>query len=277
MEDELYFTNDELDVFAEHLQTLTSKDVVSLRKSAQAKLIELNPDIMQGIKDSKMILHNHAHKNHMTSLIFPCSYNKGKVNWIGIRYGKAERDIKELNRTVDSMSGFKNGTSSKYANKDEKDIKMQFQKHACLQVNIGYTGLEVGIFHAVPWGAIDRMYLHDILDKNDEEKINKIKDEIRKIQFYGYKWHVYDTTNQDEKYQTEIFDFDLSSPDDFIKWYSEKDKDGCFSSMLMHFPRYDKRINKDNIVNTCLDVMKQLYPLYKAISWDISYKGNISL
>ena len=44
--------------------------------------------------------------------------------------------------------------------------------------------------------------------------------------------------------------------------------------MLAHFPRYDSRINKANLVNTILDIFEQLYPIYKLISWDIEYKGG---
>ena len=35
----------------------------------------------------------------LTSLIRPCQYNKGRVAWLGVRYGKNEYEIKELVRT----------------------------------------------------------------------------------------------------------------------------------------------------------------------------------
>lgn len=274
MVDKQYFENSDLDIFRWDLQSSSSKDIRDARKIAQSKLIALNPEIIRGIKSNKLDLYNHAQKNHITSLIFPCTYNKGHVNWIGIRYGKSERDIKELNKTVDRMSGFRNGNSSRYANNRSNDIKMQFQKHACLQIDISYDGVDVGIFHAVPYGAIDRIYLHDVIDKDDKSKINLIVQELKKIQFYGYKWHIYDTNAIDEVFLNRIFDFDLRQPEDFLSWYDKYDKDGCFSSMLMHFPRYDKRISENNIIDTCISIIKQLYPLYKAISWDISYKGK---
>ena len=47
--------------------------------------------------------------------------------------------------------------------------------------------------------------------------------------------------------------------------------------MLVHFPRYDKRVNTENIVDTVLDIFEQLYPLYKLISWDIEYKGKVEI
>ena len=41
--------------------------------------------------------------------------------------------------------------------------------------------------------------------------------------------------------------FDNENSEDFITWYSKHDRNGCYSSMLVHFPRYSEKITKDNI------------------------------
>ena len=273
----MYFSNEDYETFKLENQSLNTKEIRDRRKIIQEKLLRLNDDINEYIKQEGLEIYNHSNRNHITSLIYPCTYNHNHVNWLGVRYGKAERDIKELNKTVDIIKGFNSGRSSKWCEDVNQNTEMQFQKHAYIQIDISYDGVDVGIFHAVPWGAIDRIYLHDIIQKEDIEKMAKIEDELNRIKFYGYQWHAFDFMATDEDKKHRIFDFDNSNIADFFKWYKDNDIDGCYSSMMQHFPRNDERISSKNIENTCRKIIKQVYSLYKAISWDICYKGNIEI
>lgn len=272
-----YFSMDDFETFRPDVQSLNTKEIRDRRKMVQEKLLILNDDIKEYIEQEGLEIYTHPKKNHITSLIYPCTYNHNCVDWLGVRYGKAERDILELNKTFDMARGFNPGKSSKNCADTNQNTEMQFQKHACIQVDISYDGVDVGIFHAVPWGAVDRMYLRDIIYKEDIDKMSKIQDELNNIKFYGYQWRTYNTMTSDESNKHSIFDFDSDNIADFFKWYQNNDIEGCYSSMMQHFPRYDERISSNNIVDTCKKVIKQVYPLYKAISWDISYKGDIEI
>lgn len=265
-----YFTDEEYDIFAEKHQNTRTLYTEKIRKEVQEKLLDLNVDMLKLIRDRKLELFNHSKQQNITSLIFPCVFNKGKVNWLGVRYGKHPADIRELNKTI---------------GKDEKDIKMGFQKHACMQINVGYNGVDVGIFHAVPNDAVDRWYLHDHINNNDTKLIDAILNQIEGLKGFGFEWNIWDTnlegvelpdfggSNLPEK----VYRFDVENAEDFISWYKANDRDGCYSSMLVHFPRYDERINKDNIANTSIEIFEQLYDLYKLLSWNIHYTGKVEL
>lgn len=267
-----YFTDEEFNIFAQEYQDQRTQYLETMRKEIQTKLLDLNDDILKIIhNDKKLDIFNHYNSSNITSLTFPCWFNKGKVNWLGVRYGKHPADIKALNKIVGTRSS--------------DDPKYAFQKHACLQFNIGYSGVEIGIFHAVPEGAVDRLYLHEHITKNDTELLNQIVNEIQNLRGYGFEWNIWDTNLEGTElpnfggmnYPEKIYKFDVENTEDFLTWYNKNDRDGCYSSMLVHVPRYDERINKDNIVKTIIDIFTQLYPLYKLISWNIHYTGKVEL
>ena len=272
----LFITDEEFDIFVEKYQNQRTQYLESVRKEIQEKLLELNMSILEEIKNNKLQLFNHANPSNITSLIFPCCYNRGKVNWLGVRYGKHPADIKDLNKRM---------TFGHKTYRDDKDPKYTFQKHACMQVNVGYSGIDIGIFHAVPDGAVDRLYLHEHINKNDTELLNQIVNEIQNLKGYGFEWNIWDTNLEGTElpnfggmnYPEKIYKFDIENTEDFLTWYNKNDRDGCYSSMLVHFPRYDERINKDNIVKTIIDIFTQLYPLYKLLSWNIHYTGKVEI
>ena len=265
-----YFTDGEYNIFAREYIYQRTSYLEGVRKNIQQKLLDLNKEVLVGLQAKKLELFNHSNSKNITSLIFPCQYNGGRVNWLGVRYGKHPADIRDLNKLVGGSD-----TDPQYA----------FQKHACMQVNVGYNGIDIGIFHAVPKDAVDRMYLHDHMDNNDIELVEKINSELAKLKGYGYVWNIWDTSlesvdlpdfrwvNISEK----VYRFDNENDQDFISWYSSNDKVDCYSSMLVHFPRYDKRISRENIVDTVVTIFEQLYPLYKLISWNIHYTGKVEI
>lgn len=264
---EFYFTDDEYDIFAEKYQDQRTHYLEHARKDIQNKLLELNKEILKELPKRNIQVYNHSNSKNITSLTFPCWWNKGKVNWLGVRYGKSPKAIKELNNLI---------------GRGYNDPDYAFHKHACLQVNLDYKGIDIGIFHAVPDGAIDRQYLHDLIDNNNTQLLSAIQTEIDKLVGYGYEWNIWDTNIEKDKLPDfggdndpeKTYIFDNENKQNFFAWYIKNDRPGCYSSMLAHFPRYDSRINKANLVNTILDIFEQLYPIYKLISWDIEYKGG---
>lgn len=268
---DLYFTDEEYDIFAEKYQNQRTKYIEGVRKQVQDKLLDLNKDILKELQVRKLEVFNHANPKNTTSLTFPCWYNKGKVNWLGVRYGKHPADIKDLNKLVGDRSA--------------DDPKYAFQKHACMQVNVGYNGVDIGIFHAVPNGAVDREYLHDHIDKNDTKLLDAILNKLESIKGYGYTWNIWDTNLEGVELPDfggpadpeSTYYFDNENDIDFLTWYDKHDKDGCYSSMLVHFPRYSEKVTKENIVNTVMEIFEQIYPLYKLLSWNIHYTGKVAI
>ena len=251
-----YFTDEEYDVFKEERQTSSLKPEMDMRRQIRQKLLDLNDEILPIIKERNWNLHNHYKKSNVTSMIVPNEMNKGRVNWLGIRYGKSKSELAELNYGIDYT---------------DKQDKLGFQKYTCMQINVSYTGFEAGIYFAVPHDSVDRGYL---IDKIDDLK-PQIVDELYNLKGYGFKWSVWNTNIDAQNSVPDFgyadpentFDFDAQDPEDFIDWWKKNDVDGCYSSMLMHFPRHDARISEDNIVNTIIDVFAKLYDFYNIISW----------
>ena len=250
-----YFTDDDYNTFHKDNATLNTSVIREQRKKVQEKLLDLNrellyPKILQG----GLNLAIHKNPEHITSLSYPCAFNNYRVDWLGIRYGRNSRDIQDLEEIINSLPNYQ---------RTAEDKKLGFQKYACLQVNICYSGIEIGIFHSVPNYAVDRMYMHEHLDDVDLQ--DKIIAEIKELQGYGYVWNI---GNEQENH---TFDLDNEKADDFISFYRKYDKDGMWSSMLKHFPRYDEKINNANLLNTCYNIIEQLKPLYELVIWK---RGN---
>lgn len=261
-----YFTDEDYDLFIEEKQTQNGNVIREDRKIAQEKLLDLNSKLLPKLQiEGHMDLHNHKNPDNITSLIFPCVYNKGMVNWIGVRYGKHKDFIALLNEMLPKYP-----TYNKYGERmPVKDTKRGFQKYACMQVNIGYTGVDVGMYHAVPHDAIDRWYLRENI--REPELRNKIITELKDLKGYGYRWEIWNINEEN----LAVFDFDSHDVEEFPDWYYKFDLDGSHSSMLVHFPRYSEKLKKDVIVDTCYNIINQLYPFYKLCSWkpNVNAKG----
>lgn len=251
-----YFTDEDYDVFHKDKAGLNTREVREKRSLVQEKLLTFNRDsLYPKILQKGLNLATHKSPEHITSLTFPCIFNNYRVDWLGIRYGRNASDIEELQEIM-SM-----GASSGLLGFEDK--KYGFQKYACLQVNISYTGLDVGLFHSTPADAVDRMYLSEHIDDMDVQE--GIINELRKLKGHGYVWTI---SNNEFSHS---FDIDAERPEDFINFYREYDRNGMWSMMLKHFPRYDERITEDKLAETCYDIIEQLKPLYELVIWK---RGN---
>lgn len=132
-----YFNFVDYQTFFSRNIAATSATVTAQRKAIQDKLLRIHSVIVEQV--NTLNLYVHWDKNNITSLTFPCKYNKYIVDWMGVRYGKRRDEI--------CFGG------------DTKEAYESFTKHACLQCNVNPKGFEIVLFFAVPTDAWDRKHL----------------------------------------------------------------------------------------------------------------------
>lgn len=112
------------------------------------KMIQLHEKIFPFINHFN--IYPHKLSEHLTSSVNPNQFNKYYVDWLGVRYGKSPNELDLLNSKI----------------YDDDSEVYGFQKHGCIQFSLFTESFFVGIFHSVPQGAVDRMYLHERLEKD---------------------------------------------------------------------------------------------------------------
>ncbi len=238
-----FFNFDDYEIFFRKNERRKDGAAMARRKATQSKLLKIHNQIYPKIKT--LGLNCHWKKEHITSLITPCEFNKERVSWMGIRYGKSHDEVKLLStgRTENEFLGF--------------------QKHACIQFSIAERGLEVSLFHAVAKEAVDRKYLHDELIH--KSKADAIINEIRRLQGNQLVWRIYDAVKQ--KVEAE-FDLDNERAEEFINFYKQNDKDGFELALSYFVPAHDPSIQTmDDICNLVLEKTRLLLPLYKQMAY----------
>lgn len=256
--DDFVFGYNDYWVFEKENLTSISPEVMNQRKIIKEKLLEINnvlkPEMI------KRNLYNHWEPSHIVSWLTPNEYNSGVVNWIGIRYGRSKPEIINMNQGL---------------SQDEKREKVNFPKYACMQINVTDSGINIGIFHAVPFGSFDRKCLHSMIDERAPEIIEKINE----LHGFGLSWNI-DSATTNETYS---FPFDYSIKDKFIlgneepkdfdarkfiDFYKKYDKDGFYSHCLYHIPKKDPRLKTvDSICETALDYFDLLLDFYNVLIW----------
>lgn len=234
-----YFTFEDYETLFSRNQILENNGITKRRTIVRQKILAINEYMYNDIK--KLKVYHHWREANISSLIRPCVYNYGRVAWVGVRYGKHEKEVKQLNTGA------------------ERGEEWGFQKHACIQYCIMPNGVEINLFHAVKNDAIDRDYL--------QGKINslapQIIEEIRKFKGEGYVWIIYD----DIENETYEFYFDKEEPEEFIKFYRKNDRNGR-ESYLAYYIHPDDEIlgNINSIGDFIIGEFKKLIPLYNLIS-----------
>lgn len=230
-------------------QTDKSKPIGRRRENIREKMECINDILVPKFK--KLNLHNHWSKKNLTSLLFPNFYNHNRVGWIGIRYGKHEKEVKFLN----SYHGL---------SKKSEDYS-SFQKHACMQFSVVSNGISVGLFHAVANDAIDRGYLHDHIDGKSQEITNHLKS----IKGEEFIWYIYDGKNDSN---VKTFNIDIEDPEDFISFYKNNDRDGFESFMTYHMEPDDINLTSAGTLAKIIEhKVNALLPLYEVIVFRPKY------
>ena len=248
-----YFNDYDYDLFRYELQDKNTKELRKGRKQVQNKLLELNDYLKSRVINYN--LHPHWKKENITSLLFPCEYNHGRVSWIGLRYGRSKREISLLNE-----------------GRESKDLFLGFQKYNCFQIDISLDGLDIGIYHSVPNDSVDRMYVRENIDTPSFQL--ELKRILPTLLGYGYKFSVGQLGAVSNKWETKTFEFDAYYEKDIVKeftlFYKTYVTDGTHSSLLYHYPRYDERIaQKELIEYEFIKHIERLYPLYDQMSWSV--------
>lgn len=239
---DLYLFNEkDYETFSQ--ENLHSKDIEinNRRNRVRTKLIDLHLDIEDEIK--KLNLNPHWNKRNITALPYITPRTEGTgVNWIGLRYGRDKKTIKDMTADIPKVS--------------DEDQEFSFLKFQCIQVGIDYEGMGISLFHSNPSNSFDRGYLHDKL-KTDTKLKSKVIEEISKLKGYGIKWY---TGNH-------IFNIDLEDAIKFIEFYDKYDEYNTYSFAEIIIPRWDSRLKKSEINNTVIDYVDLLTPLYETIKW----------
>ena len=240
-----FFDKKDFDVFSSENMVSNLSNVRKIRKSIKERLLEINEDIEGKMND--LGLYRHKNKEHIVSWLVPCEFNHGKVNWSGIRYGKHPNVIDEFNY---------------YAGKDDF---YGFQKHSCFQIDVCRTGIEMGIFHAVPKDCVDRMYCHQMLELDIEDFKKELCEAIEGIVGYGFVWSV-GCDGCGDSCSFSFDDVEENVGEKFIEWYEKYDCEGKFSSLLCHYSRLDDRVeSKEDIEKEFFKIVGRLKRLYDVI------------
>ncbi|MBQ3422103.1 MAG: phospholipase D family protein [Romboutsia sp.] len=232
----LYFKYDDYEIFFPRNEGKDDISINNARTKVKDKVLEIHNEVYSKVK--KLGINCHWRKDHITSLTRPCNFNYGKVDWLGVRYGKTEYEIKALNTGADKGEG------------------LGFQKHACIQYAITGYGFEVNLFHSVAKDAIDRNIIHQRL--RDDKFRKCIENELIRLKGHGFVWRIND----------EEFYLDRDDISEFYKFYLENDCEGKFSSLAKVFKPDDEEIKSlDNICNTIYEYIEMLIPLYNLVSY----------
>lgn len=243
----MYFNDFDYEAFAPENVSLNTQAVRQRRKGIQEKLLDINDDI-KSILEKQYNLYPHHKKEHITSLLYPCEYNKGMVHWICMRYGRNHEIFKDFAR-----------------NKEENYLG--FQKYNNFQISIYETGVDMGMYHSVPYNSYDRDFVREKLKKGDKEFKVKLINAVEQIQKYNYKFKV----NSEGGFE-ENFYFKNYSKEEvgqmFIEFYEENCIEGRYSAILSYYPKADERIEtQEKIEHEFLMHIEQIMPIFNALSW----------
>lgn len=234
--DEYYFKYEDYELLFPRNMSKEDTNIKKYRENLREKILEIHNLIYKDIK--KLGVNCHWRKENISSLIRPCVYNKYSVDWMGVRYGKTEQEVKGLNVGL------------------SKDEELGFQKHACIQYAISPYGFEVNLFHSVPKEAIDRDYMHKKLMDYDFRK--NVEKELYKLKGHGFTWNI----------NEQKFSLDSDDMSKFCDFYLENDCDGKFSSLSILFkPNDDEIKDLNSICEIVKNYVKMLIPLYNLISY----------
>lgn len=248
-----YFTYEDYESLFHRNAILNNNEIKKRRKLIRDKLASIHKLLKKHV--NLLDLHEHWKLNNLTSGIEPNYFNHNRVSWIGVRYGKTEQEVKQLNAFLPPSRG-------SYTSSDEY---MGFQKHGCIQFCLVSNGFEIVLFHSVANDAVDRGTLNDIINQPDKVKIESIIREIAKLKGKGFTWYITDAKNDRT---IASFSFDENEAEDFIGFYKKYDKAGyeSFCSYLLS-PNSDILKDRITLSKFTLKKIRQLLPLYQLITF----------
>ncbi|WCF11551.1 phospholipase D family protein (plasmid) [Paenibacillus thiaminolyticus] len=238
-----YFTYEDYELFFSRNQKRKDSNIMKRREQLREKLLKIHHQLYLS-KIKLLGLHCHKRKQNVCSLITPCDFNKNRVSWMGIRYGKSATEVDYWNEE---------------ANKNDE---FAFQKHACLQFSITASGIQISLFHSVANGGFDRGYVREQLT-NAPSYRTKLIGEIHNLKGNGFTWKFINFANDN----VDEFSLDHRNANDFIAYYLENDEEGK-ESFLSYVFKPDSIEIKDleSLKKNILIKIKQLLPLYRLMA-----------
>lgn len=247
---DFYFKYEDYELLFSRNQRRKDTNINNQREQLRDKLMRIHHSVYLSLIKPRLGLHCHKRAQNISSLIMPCEFNKNRVSWIGVRYGKSPEEVDYLNQDAGS-----------------KQDQFAFQKHACLQFSVTQSGFEVNLFHAVVNGAFDRSYVHEKLMKEPTYK-NDLIAEIQQLKGEGFVWEIVDSQFD----QVFTFVLDDRNADEFISFYNEHDKEGRESFLSYVFePDRDEIKTPESIRKSVFDKMTLLLPLYNLMAFRCNY------
>lgn len=258
---DFFFTYEDYETLFRRNEQLKTNALKQRREEIRVKLLSI--DRMLRKYTNKLDLYPHWNPHNITSSIEPNIFNRHRVSWLGIRYGKTEGEVKLLNTDLPK-------TWDRYESSKGKNEQLGFQKHSCIQFCLVPHGFEVILFHAVANEAIDRGYVHDLIDNNKRAELKRIIRAVDKLKGKGFTWYISDPNKREPVAE---FNLDAENPEDFISFYKKNDKEG-YTSVCQFAIKPDYPILKDKkeIARLVLRKIKELLPLYRAVAFREQYK-----
>ncbi|MEJ6952068.1 phospholipase D family protein [Natronospora cellulosivora (SeqCode)] len=237
-----FFSYSDYETFFKKNQQRSDINIMKKREHVEEKLRKVHKIIYDDVK--KINLNCHWRDKNITSSLRPNRFNKGKVSWLGIRYGKSKKELDYLNMGA------------------EANEELGFQKHACLLFSIYSLGVEISLFHSVIHDAFDRGYIQDQLKKDSYRK--KLIKEIEKLKGEKFIWHL-KNKDSNESYE---FHIDNESAKDFVAFYLNNDKDGLASFMSYFIdPDSDELKDINAFTQTIINKFKKMIYIYRLVAF----------
>lgn len=238
---EFFFTDDDYEVFDPELVTSTDIKINQQRNIVKNKLLKLHDLIYPTIRDHKLEIYKHYKETNITSLWYCNPRNNWKVDWLGLRYGQNPKIVKEMDKDLQS---------------DDPD--RGFLKYQCFQINIRYSGIEIGIYQNTPRNTYDASYLKEKIE--DIEYQAQLISVLNDLKGLGLIWYI----GQSQ------FNLDKEPAQNFIEFFNKHFIYGVYSCITVDIPRYSPLLLKNNIRSTCLYYIENMYKLFEIVRWKMN-------
>jgi len=240
-----YFDDTDYEILSNVNAARTDTTADIRRKVVREKLMAVHNKLESPLRALKLF--SHWLVEHKTSLVVPCAFNFGKVEWLGVRFGKSQKEVYPC------------------GNKSKESPFEGFQKHGCLQFALyGESHIDeapsfnVSLFLAVPNNAVDRDYW-----KRSSRAIADINNFVANNKGKGYFWELHEIPSNTLK--RFYFDTTVGKLTDFLM---KNDNDGCFSSLRIRYAINDANLKTlQDVERTVSRDFKILLPLYNTMVW----------
>jgi len=245
-------------LFPRH-QGQKNKELSHRRLNIREKLLVLDESISPYME--KWNLHHHWSKKNIVSSTEPNKHNLHRLNWMCVRYGKTENEVREIGGHTNSYQRYDEGS----------DAFEGFQKHACIQFGLISSGIAITLFHAVADNAVDRELLKQKLHEGDPLFLAALEVAIEILKENEFTWYV------SGGFEHKTFGYyhfnELATLEGFLDFYHKHDQRGRQSYCSCYIDPDDDRLTSiSSFRELFLEKVQVLLPLYNAITFRVNAK-----